>query len=110
MKQTWLFLLLVCLAFGAAARLGAEEPDKGISIGDCPFVQNPEEFRNGGSAIRNNIFNRTQQFNKFGAGDWTPVDPSTIERRNFIDDEIFGKMASQNALSARISSDEEFFR
>src|SRR5207249_2432249 len=38
------------------------------------------------------------------------VDASSLPRRNFIDDEIFNKLASLGVQSAPLSTDEEFYR
>ena len=83
------------------------------SMRDCTFNAAPEEFLSSQSRIRNDISDRLQKlgaarFSAASAGN--TVAASSVTRNNFIDEQIFGKMAQANANAAPLSTDEEFVR
>ena len=93
-----LIALIVCLS------LVGEEI---AATGGCSFSSEPDRFLAAESRIRKELSERA----KFrGAAAANTVDPSSVPRRNFIDDEIFGALAAAGVKSAPLSSDEEFFR
>src|SRR5262249_38103917 len=97
-------ILAAVLGF-ALAGAGAE---KKISLGDCQFAANPDEFLSRVARIRHAINERAgkQQFMAARSA----AASAEISQRNFVDQEIFGKLARSGVRSAPLSSDEEFFR
>jgi hypothetical protein len=74
---------------------------------DCVFLNEPQRFvedRERGYALRSAAMHRVVT--------WTvSLDaPAPVPHRNFIDDEIFRRMASANIQPAPLASDEEFLR
>jgi hypothetical protein len=80
---------------------------------DCSFLKNPDEFvakGERGHKMRSDLAMNVQRY-LYAASDATAtVDPSTIQRKNFIDDSIFGRMSTAGIQSAPIASDAEFLR
>ncbi|HUS08412.1 MAG TPA: DUF1549 domain-containing protein [Bryobacteraceae bacterium] len=78
----------------------------------CSFTAKPDEFLSAQSRIRSDISETTGKISRarYGAKQGETVPASEIPRRNLIDDEIFGKLASMNVRSAPVSTDEEFLR
>jgi hypothetical protein len=78
---------------------------------NCTFKAQPDEYLSREASVRELMFERSASFK---AGRYTQaaptVDPSSIPPVNFIDNEIFGKMAAQGVPSARLTTDEEFVR
>lgn len=102
-----LILALVCLiAFSSVQLLPAEE---GLSGANCSFRNSPDEFISAQSRARNAVFDRAKAY-RFGAAASGTLDPESVERRNVIDDEIFGKMATAGVRSAAPATDAEFLR
>jgi hypothetical protein len=109
------FLVLSVLIGVTAYRLQAEEesnptqeaipPEQG-----CTFRSDPSQFLNAQARTRNGIDKRVKKFAdaRFSADDVAPEAP--VIRRNFIDDEIFGKLDAMNVAHAKRSTDEEFLR
>jgi hypothetical protein len=86
-----------------------------VTSADCVFLNDPQAFtedRERGYAVRTSAMNRivrwTVSINEQSSGGGG--DPTQIPRRNFIDDEIFTRLASANIQSAPLASDEEFLR
>jgi len=88
---------------------------------NCSFRSDPESFRNAPSRSHRLIGERIRTLDrvlKSGSaasaaeapqlGD--TVDALAHPRRNFIDDEIFNKLAAVGVRSAPLSTDEEFIR
>jgi hypothetical protein len=85
--------------------------DSAVSGANCTFKADPDRFLSAQSRARNEIVARTAKFRRASdAPRPRTVDARSIPHRNFIDDEIFGKLAAMNVPSAPLSSDEEFFR
>jgi hypothetical protein len=91
----------------------ADEEEVIPSAKDCSFNSAPEEFLSAQSRIRTEISDRLR---KLGAARLSAsaapstVAASSVPRRNFIDEQIFGKMAQAGADSAPLTTDEEFVR
>src|SRR5262249_44153401 len=94
----------VVLGCGVAG-FGAERK---VSLADCQFAANPDEFLSRVARSRREINNRAVKFGSLAAR--SAVTAGEIPQRNFIDEEIFGKLAKQGVRSAPLSSDEEFLR
>lgn len=89
----------------AAAAFGA---DWVVSVADCSFVANRDEFLGRQSRDRREIYERARKLSRAAVA--APVSAGQIAQRNFIDQEIFGKLTKINLLSAPLASDEEFLR
>jgi len=81
---------------------------------DCSFLRDPRQFTEDKElryAMRTSDINRVVRWSVSLDGSSTGIaDPNAIARKNFIDDEIFSRMATANIRSAPISSDAEFLR
>ena len=80
---------------------------KQISVADCTFVANTDEYLGRSARARNVAYGNVRAM-AFRALANVAVD--SVSRRNFIDDEIFSKLTLRGAPAAPFSSDEEFFR
>src|SRR5262249_7757315 len=102
-------LLGAVLAVAVAIPIAADE--KIVSAAACNFLVNQDQFLSAQARVRESVHLRAMKLEKGAAvrGSQT-VDPSTIERRNFIDEEIFGAMEKAGVASAPLSTDEEFLR
>jgi hypothetical protein len=92
-------LLLTASAFSA---------DRTVSVADCTYIARPDDFLARETRDRREILDRIRKLNRVAMA--APVAPDKILRRNFIDEEIFGKLLKANAPSAPLSTDEEFLR
>jgi hypothetical protein len=82
--------------------------DAGVN---CSFQSNPERFL--GLQIREQraVFDRVMKFGaRSSLAAAAAADPAALPRRNFIDDEIFGKLATAGVPSAPLAGDEEIIR
>src|SRR5262245_16506897 len=81
---------------------------------DCTFLKNPDEFTVSAERrhkMRSDITSQLQMhLSAASNGAASTVDASTMPRKNFIDDSIFGRMASAGIQSAPLTSDAEFLR
>jgi hypothetical protein len=100
-KFCYAALAHVCLA------IPSYPGDKELSIADCKYANNPEEFLGRQSQIHRQLNQRVRQL-QFMAP--RSVSASSVPRRNFIDQEIFGKLTDLGVASAPISADSEFLR
>ena len=81
--------------------------------GDCTFLSNGVDVLSRATRVRREIFDRTQKLARSFSKQTQSMEDSGapgIPQRNFIDQEIFGKLAELNIPSAALSTDEEFFR
>lgn len=86
--------------------------------GACTFKAQPDEFLSREASVRELIYERSSNFKagRYAQAQQTQaqrastVDPSSIPSRNFIDNEIFPRMASAGVRSSRLTTDEEFLR
>jgi len=110
--------LTLFLGTGLLVVGGPQEPTPQDAIlpppisSDCVFLNEPQRFmedRATGYALRTAAMNRVARWSvsldSAGTGNAAP-----IPRRNFIDDEIFSRMASANIQPAPLATDEEFLR
>jgi hypothetical protein len=83
-----------------------------VSAENCTFTNDPDSFLERAARLRSDIVGRTDQARKsiVMAGSSNTVSPNLIPRRNQIDVEIFGRLATERMPSAAISSDAEFVR
>jgi hypothetical protein len=83
---------------------------------DCSFLNNPDEFTVHGERrlkAHSDLANQLQMYLVAGSdasASFATVDPVSIQRKNFIDDSIFGRMGAAGIRSAPIASDAEFLR
>src|SRR5689334_21986486 len=106
MKISWLLFAATVLSLSAQ-----NDPSSTTSGFNCTFKASPERYLSGRYRAWNDASQRAQQFQKSASIAKAAVaadDP--IPHRNFIDDEIFDRLATNNVKSARLTSDEEFFR
>ena len=99
---------LLCLA--AAAMLRGQDTPSGEN---CTFRNDPDEYLLRESRGRFGLFAQTGKLasSRFaGAGSERAMAPKDIPRRNFIDVEIFDRLAKEGVASARLTTDEEFVR
>ena len=77
---------------------------------NCTFQALPDRFLSAQSHIREQIFQGTQRFQKsvLAVKPASAADP--IPHHNFIDDDIFNKLATAGVPAATLTTDEEFFR
>src|SRR5690349_8001286 len=96
----------------AAAALGtycaADDVSSSISSANCTFLASPDKFLAAQGRVRREIFERAGLFKAASVKQAASAGP--IAHRNFIDDEIFNKLASLKVQPARLTTDEEFFR
>ena len=113
--MTWISAC-VLLAVGIAA-VGAAQEDPGGS-GPCRKTgaglyvpRRPSQFLKAQARVRQSIHERVKKLSRspLFRGRWTS-EAAAIVRRNFIDEEIFGKLQQAKVAPARLSSDEEFVR
>jgi hypothetical protein len=96
---TGTFLALAAVAFAA---------DRTVSVADCSFVANRDEFLGRQSRDRREIYQRVRKLRMAAVG--APVSADKLAQRNFIEQEIFGKLIKNNLPAAPLSSDEDFLR
>ena len=75
---------------------------------DCRFNADPGEFLGRSARIRHDISRNVALFGLGPARHATA--PAAIAQRNFIDQEIFSRLAALGVPPASLSADEEFFR
>lgn len=98
--------VLLAMVALALPSLSLAQDDRKVSVADCTFASNPDEYLSRATRARREAFQRTLQVSPSLAR--TKAVAAT--KRNFIDDEIFGKMQKMNVAPAPLSSDEEFLR
>jgi hypothetical protein len=117
--------LLALTGFGTIGGLQAQETsfDPGQNANssqNCTFQADPSAFLLRETRARKAVFDRAAAFDVKLSGSIRTLSSATspddqflfdsIPHVNFIDDEIFGKMASANVPPPLLSTDEEFFR
>jgi Protein of unknown function (DUF1553)./Protein of unknown function (DUF1549). len=92
--------------------LQAADSEENRPLQGCTFTAKPDEFLSAQTRTRSYIYETTGKVSRARYGDKQGdlVPASDIPRRNLIDDEIFGKLASLNVPSAPLTTDEEFLR
>jgi len=89
----------------AAAAFGA---DGTVSVADCRFVANRDEFLGRQLRDRREIYERARKLSRSAVV--APLAADKIAQRNFIDQEIFGKLIKNGIPAAPLVSDAEFLR
>ena len=100
-------IVRLTLTLSAAAVLLASQDDAVSSGINCSFQASPDKFLSGQSRIRREVSQRTLMVAKALVAAPPAAD---IPHRNFIDDEIFNRLAKEKVAPARLTTDEEFFR
>ena len=104
MRTRW-FTLTILLLGSALLVAGADN--------DCTFLTNPDEFAVTAERrhkMRSDLATRVQMYMVTSMDATVAADPGTMQRKNFIDDSIFGRMAGAGIQSAPLASDAEFLR
>jgi Protein of unknown function (DUF1549)/Protein of unknown function (DUF1553) len=104
MRTKWFLLPALIIASGLLVSAAGT---------DCSFLNNPDEYMpdvESRHAIRSRITDQVSMaaFDVVSVG--SPLEPSAVPRKNFIDDAIFNRMAAAGIQSAPIASDGEFLR
>jgi hypothetical protein len=86
--------------------------ETGASGQNCSFRTDPDAYLTREARERQAVFDRTTKssLRLASATDARSVDPATLPRRNFIDVEIFDRLAQARVASAPLTTDEEFIR
>ncbi|MCS6954135.1 MAG: DUF1549 domain-containing protein [Bryobacterales bacterium] len=109
---TTVLAALAFLAGLASARDELSDSERRVGRDDCTFAVDREDYLTRESRQRRELFERVRAFAKSEpqrlAAAAVPAD--RIPRRNFIDDEIFGRLAARGIPSAPLASDAEFLR
>src|SRR4051812_30383903 len=74
---------------------------------DCSFNTAPEEFLSVQTRVHADIAERLRKLSPVHAA---TVSAANVPRRNFVDEQIFGKMDAAGVESAPLTTDEEFVR
>jgi hypothetical protein len=102
---------LIVLSWLSEAARASDPEFRTVSLQDCTFTANPDEFLSAQSRTRRDVFERARKLRTPGfAAAESLRPPSDIPRRNLVDDEIFGKLAAAGVPSAALTTDEEFLR
>ncbi len=82
-----------------------------VSVADCSFLKDPEEFREAQARHRIAVSRTTTTFSEsVRATQSALVSPSEIPRKNFIDTILFNRMGRDGVNSAPLCTDAEFIR
>ena len=98
----------LCVSIFSAASVWSAAADSSGS--NCTFQLEPDKFLSAQSRARRAVFDATQAVAKALRASTAKTDSTPIPHRNFIDDEIFNKLASMQVAPAQLTTDEEFFR
>ncbi len=81
-------------------------------MADCSFTTHRDRFLGRESQVRREASERSRKLGGAFAGATSEAPPTatSIPQRNFIDAEIFGKMARLDVHPARLTTDQEFVR
>src|SRR6266498_1883347 len=104
-------VVVLCSSLIVSPGLLAQEESVPSAMQGCTFTANPDEFLSGQARAQNEVFARSSKLRtpRFSSAQ-SLVSASNIPRRNFIDDEVFGKLSKAGVPSAALSTDEEFVR
>src|SRR5262249_49864664 len=81
------------------------------SVADCTYQVDPDRFRAAESRVRRQVNDKIVKLSRVARpAAAAPIEAESIPQRNFIDQEIFGKLTRMNVPSAQLSSDAEFLR
>src|SRR5437899_1881184 len=88
--------------------------DRQVTRADCAFHIDPDRFLASEGRVRREVNDRAVKLNRLlSAREETPAraaQPESIPQRNFVDQEIFGKLIRTKTPSAQLSTDGEFVR
>ena len=102
-RANFIVTLGLTLVAGAFAYDGMEQ--------GCTFRSDPDRFLRAQSRAVESVQHKLERISKTAARYAAASDPANaIVKRNFIDDEIFGKLEQMKVNPAPMSSDEEFIR
>src|SRR6266851_1459313 len=98
-------LPLTCFLFGDTIL-------KTPSVADCSFHNDPDRFVSPDRRVRREVNDRVMAMARSFKRDSVArtAKAESIPKRNFIDEEIFGKLTRANVPTAQLSSDTEFIR
>jgi len=80
---------------------------------DCTYLQNPDEFKVNPNKRHTDLSAMTARVSMFMyemSSPATTLDATTVQRKNFIDNAIFDRMAQAGIQSAPLASDAEYMR
>ncbi len=100
-------LLSVASVFLLSAQ-SAQDQENPLPLDGCTFRANPSEFLESQSRVRDEVFQSVRRW-KSGAKA-SAVSASSIPRKNFIDDDIFGRLEAAQVPAAALTTDAEFIR
>src|SRR5437867_2519149 len=99
------------LALGLSFLSLADTIQKTPSVADCSFQVDPDRFLAQEGRVRREVNDRVLKMARSARAAAAPaVAAESLPQRNFIDQEIFGKLIQMKVPSARLSSDTEFLR
>ncbi len=105
--------ILRCAMITLVAGVGFGSPqDDGHSSGsNCTFQASPDAYLSAQSRVRQDVYQRTAKVSRAmaAAANGASAD-APIAHRNFIDDEIFNRLAREKVAPAKLTTDQEFFR
>lgn len=107
MMRTGIGWWMCVAAMGLAAGTGWAE---GVSE-NCTFRVDPDGYLNRALAERAAVAERAEKWGARRSAGVVRTQPATaVPRRNFIDQEIFDRLAKEGVAAAPLSTDEEFLR
>jgi hypothetical protein len=77
---------------------------------DCAFRRDPDEYLTRQLRVHRQAMETVSKYAPRAASGLRNVDPSSVPRRDFIDDYIFNQLAERGIESAPLAGDEEFLR
>src|SRR5712691_8708601 len=102
--------IALTLSVGLSSFLSLGETiQKTPSVADCAFQIDPDRFLSQQGRVRREVNDRVLKMAARAAAG-PAVAAESLPQRNFIDQEIFGKLIQMKVPSARLSSDTEFLR
>src|SRR6266566_2206327 len=89
----------------------AETIQRTPSVADCSFQVDPDRILSQQARVRREINDRILKMSRSArAAAVAAVAAESLPQRNFIDQEIFGKLIQMNVPAAQLSTDAEFLR
>lgn len=96
---------LIALSLAGSVAINA------LQAADCTFTAGPDQFLSAQTRIQTGVVDAVRKLSAARYTGKVTLRPATsVPRRNFVDEEIFGTMQAQNVASAQPSTDEEFLR
>src|SRR2546426_3688073 len=98
----------VCIGLSSFFLSSAETIQKTPSVADCSFQVDPDRFLSQQARVRREVNDRVLKMARAARpAVASTVAADSLPQRNFIDQEIFGKLIQMNVPSAALSSDTE---